>query len=111
LQGWASVRAQEQTLREGHTRPDGSVYATVGMGLSFENITVLYGCTENQLNNIPELAARAVNSWFTSTKGHKEAMLSFVPNLGAVACYVKGSTVNVVHLFSNRTLYVMDSLF
>ena len=110
IQVWASVRAQEQTIREGHTRPDGAVYSSVGIGLTFENITIMYNCTASELNNTPALAARAVNSWYTSTKGHKEAMLSHAPNLGSVACYVLGSTVNVVHLFSNRTLYFMDYL-
>ena len=105
IQEWASVRAREQTLREGHTRPNGSVYSSVGIGLTFENITILRNYSESERNNTSECAARAVNSWYTSPSGHKEAMLSHAPNLGAVACYVRGNTISVVNLFSNRTLY------
>ena len=110
IQGWASIRAKEQTTREGHTRPDGTIFGSVGIGLTAENITILFNCTQNELNDIPDLATRAVNSWYTSTSGHREAMLSSAPHLGAVACYVKGDTVYVVHLFSNRTMYFMDYL-
>jgi uncharacterized protein YkwD len=110
MQGWTSVRAKEQTILEGHTRPDGSVASSVGIGLTFENITILRNCSESQLNNIPELAARAVNNWFTSTTGHKEAMLSFASHLGAVACYTRRNSVHVVQMISNRTLYFMDCL-
>jgi len=110
MREWTSVRAWEQTLLAGHTRPDGSVASSVGIGLTFENITILRNCTERELINIPELAARAVNNWFTSTTGHKEAMLSYASNLGAVACYTRGNSVYVVQMFSNRTLYFMDYL-
>ena len=110
IQDWTSVRAKEQTICEGHTRPDGTIFSTVGKGLTTENITIMRNCTASERNNIPECAARAVNSWYTSTKGHKEAMLSSAPHLGAVACYVKGNTVCVVQLFSNKTLYFMDYL-
>jgi len=110
IQEWASVRAKEQATLEGHTRPNGGLYSSVGVGLTFENITNMSNCTTDELNDIQQLAARAVNNWYTSTKGHKEAMLSASSNLGAVACYVKGNTVYVVNLFSNRTLYFMDYL-
>jgi|GEM_PF-697397 len=110
IQEWAGVRAKEQIASEGHTRPDGALYSSVGRGLTFENITILNNCTESERNNISECAARAVNNWYTSTKGHKEAMLSSSSNLGAIACYVYGDTVCVVQLFSNKTLYYMDYL-
>ena len=110
IQGWASIRAREQPLREGHTRPDGALYCSVGSGLTFENITILRNCTESERNNIPECAARALNNWYTSPSGHRDAMLSSSSHLGAVSCYIQGSTVYIVHLFSNRTLYYMDYL-
>ncbi|GHU60508.1 hypothetical protein FACS1894171_2060 [Clostridia bacterium] len=110
IQEWAFVRAREQTIREGHTRPDGTIFGSAGSGLTSENITILLGCTESKRNNISDLAARAVNNWYTSTNGHKEAMLSSASHLGAIACYIKGDTVYIVHLFSNRTLYYMDYL-
>lgn len=110
MQNWAAVRAREQLDREGHTRPDGTVFSSVGSGITSENITILVDCSDNELNDISGLAKRAVNNWYTSTKGHKEAMLSHAPNLGAIACYVRGSNVYIVHLFSNRTLYFMDYL-
>ena len=110
IQEWASVRAKEQVTLQGHTRPNGGLYSSVGVGLTFENITILNNCTTDELNDIQSLAARAVNNWFTSTEGHKEAMLSASSNLGGIACYVKGNTVYIVNLFSDRTLYFMDYL-
>lgn len=110
LQEWAGVRAVEQVSRVGHTRPDGSIYNTVGKGLSFENITNLRNVSNREMNNTYELAARAVNNWYTSTAGHKEAMLSYAPNLASVSCYVRGNTVYIVELFSKQTLYYMDFL-
>jgi hypothetical protein len=110
IQAWASIRAQEQTIQEGHIRPGGVVYSSVGFGLTFENITILSNCTESERSNVSVCAARAVNNWYTSTSGHKEAMLSSASSFGAVACYVRGNTDCVVHLFSNRSLYFMDYL-
>ena len=110
LQEWAGIRAIEQTISVGHTRPDGSTYNTVGSGLSFENITNLRNVNSSELNNTSVLAARAVNNWYTSTAGHKEAMLSHAPNLAAVSCYIRGNTVYIVELFSKNTLYYMDFL-
>lgn len=110
LQEWAGVRAVEQMSRIGHTRPDGSTYNTVGMGLSFENITNLRNVSHSEMNNTYELAARAVNNWYTSSAGHKEAMLSYAPSLASVSCYVRGNTVYIVELFSKQTLYYMDFL-
>jgi uncharacterized protein YkwD len=86
------------------------VYSSVGFGVTFEKITILKNCTESERNNVSECAARAVNNWYTSTSGHKEAMLNPASSLGAVSCYVRGNTVCVVHLFSNRSLYFMDCL-
>jgi len=110
IQEWAGIRAQEQIEREGHTRPDGTVYSTVGKGLSFENIIVWWGCTESELSDVSTSAEQAVNDWYTSPKGHKEAMLSSSSSLGAIACYVKNDSVYIVHLFSNNTLYFIDYL-
>lgn len=110
LQEWAGIRAIEQTQVIGHTRPDGSIYSTVGTGLSFENITILNSVSSSELQNTSSLAARAVNNWYTSTKGHKEAMLSHAPNLASVSCYVRGNTVYIVELFCKHTQYYMDFL-
>ena len=110
IQEWASIRAKEQTISFSHTRPNGSDFSTVGIGITSENITILRNCTVSQLNDIPALAARAVNNWYTSTSGHREAMLSSVSRLGAVACYVKGDAVYIVQLFSSKTQYFYDNL-
>jgi uncharacterized protein YkwD len=110
IQGYASIRAKELVISFSHTRPDGTDCLTVGQGLAGENCTNLINCSAAELNDTTTLAARAVNNFFISTMGHKEAMLNKGYFLAAVSCYVIGDNVYVCHLFSQKTLYWYDYL-
>ncbi len=111
IQSYASIRAKEQTVLVGHTRPDGTMYDSVQEGagaLQGENITNMYSISERQMGDTAGLAARAVNNWFASTKGHKEMMLNSHRYVAAVSCYVKDGSIFIVHLFSQKSLYWIE---
>lgn len=107
MQGWASIRAREHSIQNGHTRPDGSPCLSVGTGLEAENLYWGTGFTNTVLQDKAACAARIIKSWYESPL-HQRAMLNKTYQLGAVSCYVKGDRVYAAHLFSMRNLYFMD---
>lgn len=108
IQEWASIRAYEASISFSHTRPDGSTFNTVGQGiLSAENLLRGDDYTASWKEDIPGYAMDVVKAWYEST-GHRHAMLNYASKLGAVSCYVKGDNVYIAHLFSQRSLYVVD---
>ena len=108
IQGWASIRAKEQTILKSHTRPDGSDCLTVGSGLNSENLAWITSYTVEEMST--GMYAANVVAWWNNSESHRIGMLKPSASLGAVSCYVKGDDVYIAHLFSMRTLYFMDYL-
>lgn len=107
IQEWASIRAKEHTSRNGHTRPDGFHWSSVGQGLNAENLLYANDFTEYYKGHLSEYAAEVVDSWYGSD-GHRNSMMNATFHIGAVSCYVKGDAVYIAHLFSRQSLYYMD---
>ena len=73
-----------------HTRPDGSMFATVGKGCNTENAL---------LGILPIDAQENLNKWYASP-GHRENMLNTRSKTAAVSLYVQGEKVYAVQLFN-----------
>lgn len=106
VQEWADIRARELWIveeRDGdisHTRPDGSVFATVGKGCNTEN-ALLGLITTNAQENL--------NKWYAS-QGHRENMLNTRSKTAAVAIYVQGEKVYALQLFDILTVEELNQL-
>ena len=106
VQEWADIRARELWIveeRDGdisHTRPDGSVFATVGNGCNTEN-ALLGLITTNAQENL--------NKWYAS-QGHRENMLNTRSKTAAVAIYVQGEKVYALQLFDILTVEELNQL-
>ena len=96
VQEWADIRSRELWIvdeRDGdisHTRPDGSMFATVGKGCNTENAL---------LGILPIDAQENLNKWYASP-GHRENMLNTRSKTAAVSLYVQGEKVYAVQLFN-----------
>lgn len=106
VQEWADIRSKElvgaydDKLYDAHTRPDGSVFATVGKGCN----------TENALLTIhPGYAQENLNMWYAST-GHRENMLNTRSKTAAVSAYVRGQKIYVIQLFNILTVEELNNL-
>lgn len=101
IQEWASVRAEEASISFSHTRPDGTLYNTVGYFLGAENLAWI----TTRSNNADTL----LNGWYDSI-GHRMNMLNSSVKLGAISCYVKDGKIYAAHLFSSKPMYLFDSV-
>ena len=106
VQEWADIRARELWIveeRDGdisHTRPDGSVFATVGTGCNAENALINITSANFQTN---------VNMWYAS-QGHRENMLNTRSKTAAVAVYVQGEKVYALQLFDILTVEELNQI-
>lgn len=106
VQDWADIRARELWIvdeRDGsisHTRPDGSVFATIGKGCNAEN--ALWGITGTT-------AQTNLNRWYAS-QGHKENMLNTRSLSSAIAVYVQGENTYVLQLFDILSVEELNEL-
>lgn len=106
VQEWADIRARELWIveeRDGdisHTRPDGSVFATVGTGCNTENALINITSANFQTN---------VNMWYASQR-HRENMLNTRSKTAAVAVYVQGEKVYALQLFDILTVEELNQL-
>lgn len=105
IQEWASIRAEECSINYSHTRPNGTSYSTVGVGVNAENLA---GPSLNN-HNIDEISSYAVDAWYNSS-GHKANMMNRGNKIGAVSCYIHGNYVYVLHLFSNSPMSVFETM-
>ena len=105
VQEWANTRSRELWIvdeRDGdisHTRPDGSVFASVGYGCNAENALINIVNANYQTN---------VNMWYASP-GHRENMLNTRSITAAVSTYVQGEKVYVLQLFDKLTISELNS--
>ena len=106
VQEWADIRSCELWIvdkRDGdisHTRPDGSVFATVGTGCNAENALINIVSANFQTN---------VNMWYAS-QGHRENMLNTRSKTAAVSIYVQGEKVYALQLFDKLTIEELNNL-
>nr|WP_297274963.1 S-layer homology domain-containing protein [uncultured Agathobaculum sp.] len=106
VQEWADIRSCELWIvdkRDGdisHTRPDGSVFATVGTGCNTENALIGLITTNAQEN---------LNKWYGSL-GHRENMLNTRSKTAAVSIYVQGEKVYALQLFDKLTVDELNNL-
>lgn len=106
VQEWADIRSRELWIvdeRDGdisHTRPDGSVFATVGTGCNAENALINIVSANFQTN---------VNMWYAS-QGHRENMLNTRSKTAAVSIYVQGEKVYALQLFDKLTIEELNNL-
>lgn len=106
VQEWADIRSKElvgaydDKLYDAHTRPDGSVFATVGKGCNTENALLGLATTTAQEN---------LNKWYAST-GHRENMLNTRSKTAAVSIYVRGQKVYAIQLFNILTVEELNNL-
>nr|WP_302664710.1 S-layer homology domain-containing protein [uncultured Agathobaculum sp.] len=106
VQEWADIRSRELWIvdeRDGdisHTRPDGSVFATVGTGCNTENALINIVSANHQTN---------VNMWYGS-QGHRENMLNTRSKTAAVSIYVQGEKVYALQLFDKLTVDELNNL-
>lgn len=95
----ASIRAKEICESYGHSRPDGSSWATVlkevGFVHCFAGENIAY--TEGSLAT-PEIV---MEMWMDS-KAHKDNILNTDGTLIGIGCYKKGDTIYWVQLFGER---------
>ncbi len=105
VQEWADTRSREIWIvdeRDGdisHTRPDGSVFASVGYGCNAENALINI-TSANYLTN--------VNMWYAS-QGHRENMLNTRSKTAAVSAYVQGEKVYALQLFDKLTITELNN--
>ena len=105
VQEWADIRSRELWIvdeRDGdisHTRPDGSVFASVGYGCNTENAL---------LGVIPTTAKEHLNKWYAS-QGHRENMLNTSSKTAAVSIYVQGEKVYALQLFDKLTIEELNN--
>lgn len=106
VQKWADIRSKElvgayrDSLYSAHTRPDGSVFATVGKGCNTENALLGLITTDAQEN---------LNKWYAS-QGHKENMLNTRSKTSAVSTYVLCEKVYAIHLFDILSVEELNQL-
>ena len=106
VQEWADIRTHELWIvdeRDGdisHTRPDGSVFASVGYGCNAENALIGLITTNAQEN---------LNKWYGSL-GHRENMLNTRSKTTAVSTYVQGEKVYALQLFDKLTIEELNNL-
>lgn len=107
VQDWADIRARELWVldeRDGsisHTRPDGSVFASIGKGCNAENALISVIRVDGETAN--EAAQSHLGQWYAS-QGHRENMLNTRSKTAAVAIYVHGEKVYALQLFSILTV-------
>lgn len=105
VQEWADTRSREIWIvdeRDGdisHTRPDGSVFASVGYGCNAENALIGLITTNAQEN---------LNKWYGS-QGHRENMLNTRSKTTAVSAYVQGEKVYALQLFDKLTITELNN--
>ena len=105
VQEWADTRSREIWIvdeRDGdisHTRPDGSVFASVGYGCNAENALINITSATYQTN---------VNMWYAS-EGHRENMLNTRSQTAAVSAYVQGEKVYALQLFDKLTIAELNN--
>lgn len=105
VQEWADTRSREIWIvdeRDGdisHTRPDGSVFASVGYGCNAENALIGLITTNAQEN---------LNKWYGS-QGHRENMLNTRSKTAAVSAYVQGEKVYALQLFDKLTITELNN--
>lgn len=105
VQEWADTRSREIWIvdeRDGdisHTRPDGSVFASVGYGCNAENALIGLITTHAQEN---------LNKWYGS-QGHRENMLNTRSKTAAVSAYVQGEKVYALQLFDKLTITELNN--
>ena len=113
VQEWADIRARELWIvdeRDGnisHTRPDGSIFATVGTGCNAENALISVIRVDNETAD--EAAQSHLGQWYAS-QGHRENMLNTRSKTAAVAIYVQGEKVYALQLFDILTVEKLNQL-
>ena len=113
VQEWADIRARELWIvdeRDGnisHTRPDGSIFATVGTGCNAENALISVIRVDNETAD--EAAQSHLGQWYAS-QGHRENMLNTRSKTAAVAIYVQGEKVYALQLFDILTVEELNQL-
>lgn len=107
IRDWADIRAMESEVLFEHTRPNGSVCLTVGLGLHVENLYKGIGYPLEYISDTPTMAKHIVESWHNSI-GHRRNMLHTSMDVAAVSCYVVDRNVYAAHLFSKHSLYFFD---
>ena len=107
IRDWADIRAMESEVLFEHTRPNGSVCLTVGLGLHVENLYKGIGYPLEYISDTPTMAKHIVESWYNSI-GHRRNMLHTSMDVAAVSCYVVDRNVYAAHLFSKHPLYFFD---
>ena len=113
VQEWADIRARELWIvdeRDGnisHTRPDGSIFATVGTGCNAENALISVIRVDNETAD--EAAQSHLGQWYAS-QGHRENMLNTRSKTAAVAIYVQGEKVYALQLFDFLTVEELNQL-
>ena len=105
VQEWADTRSREIWIvdeRDGdisHTRPDGSMFVSVGYGCNAENALIGLITTNAQEN---------LNKWYGS-QGHRENMLNTRSKTAAVSIYVQGEKVYALQLFDKLTIEELNN--
>ena len=113
VQECADIRARELWIvdeRDGnisHTRPDGSIFATVGTGCNAENALISVIRVDNETAD--EAAQSHLGQWYAS-QGHRENMLNTRSKTAAVAIYVQGEKVYALQLFDILTVEKLNQL-
>ena len=78
-----------------HTRPDGSVFATVGKGCNTEN--ALWSVLSPEASSIEE--ADSFMSQWEASQGHRNNILNTRSKTSAVAIYVQSQEIYALQLF------------
>ena len=113
VQEWADIRSRELWIvdeRDGdisHTRPDGSVFATVGKGCNTEN--ALISVIRVNGESVAEAAQSHLGQWYAS-QNHRENMLNTQSKTAAVSIYVQGEKVYALQLFDKLTVDELNNL-
>ena len=112
VQDWADIRARELWIvdeRDGsisHTRPDGSVFATVGKGCNTEN--ALWSVLSPGASSIEE--ADSFMSQWEASRGHRDNILNTRSKTAAVAIYVQSQEIYALQLFDILTVEELNQL-
>ena len=112
VQDWADIRARELWIvdeRDGsisHTRPDGSVFATVGKGCNTEN--ALWSVLSPEASSIEE--ADSFMSQWEASQGHRNNILNTRSKTSAVAIYVQSQEIYALQLFDILTVEELNQL-
>ena len=113
VQEWADIRSREIWIvdkRDGdisHTRPDGSVFATVGKGCNTENALISVIRVNDE--SVAEAAKSHFGQWYAS-QGHRENMLNTRSKTAAVSIYIQGEKVYALQLFDKLTVDELNNL-